>query len=161
MEEWKVYDKNPKYSVSNMGRVRVFCKVKNTQTDLKPKRKGTYSVISGCDMFYALLRNMVAEAWIPNPNNFECVGHINEDTHDNRASNLRWFSKKNGRKPKIPTIFGEELPIDRQPDTIVNNTHTILPIPGTKQWSVYFVEKGIAVHMGIYDTHKEAMSFLS
>lgn len=33
---------------------------------------------------------MVAEAWIPNPNNFRCVNHLNEKKWDNRVENLEW-----------------------------------------------------------------------
>lgn len=39
------------------------------------------------------LHRIVAETWIPNPNNYECVNHINENKLDNHATNLEWCTK--------------------------------------------------------------------
>ena len=37
---------------------------------------------------------MVAEAWIPNPNKFKVVNHLNEVKWDNRVMNLEWTTQK-------------------------------------------------------------------
>jgi hypothetical protein len=39
------------------------------------------------------LHRIVAEAWIPNPDNLECVNHINENKLDCHSTNLEWCSK--------------------------------------------------------------------
>lgn len=44
------------------------------------------------------LHRIVAEAFIPNPNNLPCVDHINGNKHDNRAENLRWISYSDNTK---------------------------------------------------------------
>lgn len=37
---------------------------------------------------------MVAEAFIPNPNNYPCINHKDENRENNRADNLEWCTHK-------------------------------------------------------------------
>ena len=39
------------------------------------------------------LHRIVAETWIENPDNLECVNHKNENKLDNHVSNLEWCTK--------------------------------------------------------------------
>ena len=38
------------------------------------------------------VHRLVAEAYLPNPNGYDTINHINEDKDDNRVENLEWMS---------------------------------------------------------------------
>lgn len=48
------------------------------------------------------IHRLVGETFIPNPDNLNCIDHINRDKTDNKLSNLRWvsYSQNNFNKTK-------------------------------------------------------------
>lgn len=88
MEHWKpIRDYKGLYEVSSCGRVR------NVKTDriLKLRNNKGYMEITLQGRTY-LVHRLVADAFIPNPNNLPCIDHIDGDKTNNNADNLKWCS---------------------------------------------------------------------
>lgn len=98
------------YQVSNLGRIRSLDRYIATVGNpsgqrlirgkiLRPSKRvmsngkdGYYSVTlykRGVDTLFNVHR-LVAETFIPNPNNLPCVNHKDENKHNNMADNLEW-----------------------------------------------------------------------
>lgn len=106
MEQWKTfleYDSkkgHQVYQVSTEGRIR------NTTTGIirKPQYKDGYDYFrlnSSCKIIRGIgVHRLVAQAFIPNPENKPQVDHIDGNSTNNRAENLRWTTnKENNNNP--------------------------------------------------------------
>lgn len=99
-EEWRdIAGFEDSYEVSNLGRVRSKERIASNGSHLSPKiRKGVgsrYRTISLCKEnkgINKLIHRLVAEAFIPNPDNLPEVNHKDLDITNNRVDNLEWVS---------------------------------------------------------------------
>ena len=93
-ELWREWPQDPRIKVSNKGNVISY--KRGVPHPLKAcHNKGGYPMVaagSGSTTQQSVHR-LVAETWIPNPNHYEQVNHINGDKDDNRVENLEWVTR--------------------------------------------------------------------
>ena len=76
------------YMVSNTGNVKSL--ITNKLLKSSGKRYAGVTLSNNNIKKYPNIHRLVAKAFIPNPNNYELVCHIDNDTSNNCVSNLKW-----------------------------------------------------------------------
>lgn len=96
MEIWKdIEGYEGLYQVSNLGRVKSLKYDKEKIMKLWTNPRGYLNVYlcKNNKKKCGRIHRLVAEAFIPNPDNLPCVDHINCIITDNRVENLRWCTQ--------------------------------------------------------------------
>ena len=97
MEIWRpVPSYEGLYEVSNTGKIRSLCARYGYHNELKQcaGSKG-YLLVTLCrkgKQRTVNVHRIVADVFIPNPSNFPCVNHKDQNKKNNKASNLEWCS---------------------------------------------------------------------
>ena len=91
VEKWVNIENHPSYFISNFG--RVFSKKSNKVMKNRVVSKNGYQQIT-LDNSQLLVHRLVAQAFIPNPNNLPCVNHKDENPGNNDFRNLEWCTYK-------------------------------------------------------------------
>lgn len=92
-EIWKeIKEYEGLYQISNLGRVKSLI----TNKILKGNKNAEYNYVclrkDGKQKIKKIHR-LVAEAFIPNPNNYLCINHKDENKLNNKSDNLEWCTK--------------------------------------------------------------------
>jgi hypothetical protein len=108
-EQWKdIPGYEGLYQVSNLGRIKSF---KNNREKILGAYRNQGGYCRVClsknkdEKKWLLIHTLVANAFLPNPNNLPEIDHIDENPANNTVANLRWctrgFNAYRTRKPVV------------------------------------------------------------
>lgn len=116
IEEWRdIPNFEGLYLISNLGHVKSVERYKRNNSGtqfvnerlrvLSPDKDGYLRVCLSKDGLHYVksVHRLVAEAFIPNPDNLPVINHKNEDKQDNRVENLEWCTVQ------YNTCYGEGI----------------------------------------------------
>lgn len=111
IKEWKTLPYALNYDVSNYGEIRQNKKNKTLKTYINKQNGYAYVFIrdNNGKYFNKRIHRLVAEMFIPNPNNLPMVNHKDFDRSNNHLTNLEWvngtqnnlWSKENIRRSAL------------------------------------------------------------
>ena len=112
-EQWRDWPRDPRIMVSNKGNVVSY--KRGAGYPLKVVYGGGYQRVGAGDWHRPsqYVHRMVAETWIPNPNHYTQVNHINGDKDDNSVENLEWTTPSQNMRHAWRTGLteGRSIPI--------------------------------------------------
>lgn len=151
MEEWEQIETSPLYEVSNHGNVRHTKRKMNLKPRSSPKKADyvCYEVNIADEtgkQRNQKIHQLVAIAFLPNPNNRSEIDHIDRNPANNKVENLRWVSRSEN-------MINAGLRSDNK------SGHTGIYFCSQKQkWKITYQFENKTHHGGFYDTKEEAIA---
>ena len=147
MEEiWKPIEGFESYQVSNMGNVKTYKRYKDGKL-LTPRKSLDYLAVMIYDneknVSQPRIHTLVANAFVENPDNKPCIDHIDQNKHNNCASNLRWATKSDNAM-NVPKQGG------------VSKYKGVTWDESRNKWRARIKVMYKSVHLGRFDTEEEA-----
>ncbi len=144
-EQWKQINDYPNYSISSLGVIK---KNKNLIMKLNQTKAG-YLKIKLCKdgiQKHFLHHQLVGIYFIPNPENYSQIDHINGIRNDNRLENLRWGNQSQNQRNKKKKV---------------NCSSQYLGVRWRKKdnkWEASIRINGITKYLGLFATELEAFN---
>ena len=89
------------YTIQPDGTIYSKSHKKNVKQFLNDKGYLRVQLYKECNRRYFLIHRLVAGHFIPNPNNYTQVDHINHIKTDNNVSNLRWVTQRENQHNRV------------------------------------------------------------
>lgn len=146
-EIWKPINGYKNYQVSNMGNVKNII----TGRVLKGQNNGKgYLFVTLYDENHKgkqiMIHRLIAQTFIPNPNNLPQVNHIDENKHNNCIENLEWITSEDNINHGTHNIrVGLNNP-NRKPIYSVSENGEVIYYESGRDAKRYWMEKGIIVN---------------
>jgi hypothetical protein len=110
MEEWRIINDYPNYSISSLGSVRNNATEKILKTFIN--KRGYYRIALYKDnkrQQYSIHR-LIGIHFLPNWNNYPEIDHVDRDKTNNKVFNLRWIDrsgncKNRGKRKDCSSIY--------------------------------------------------------
>lgn len=102
-EFWKVIENFPNYLISNRGNIKIVKTLENRILFTKDDGYVSCPLTSNGKNYYKYVHRLVAEAFVPNPNNKGQVNHKNGIKNDNSVENLEWVTPSENIRHAIET----------------------------------------------------------
>ena len=120
-EKWKIIEGFPKYLISNKGRIKILSTLEDKKVFVKDDGYVSCPLTSNGKNYYKYVHRLVAEAFVPNPNNKGQVNHKNGIKNDNSVENLEWVTPAENIRHAIETGL---LKYKKKEKDIKNSKHS-------------------------------------
>ena len=126
--EFRTIPSEPNYECNRLGEVRK----KGSSRIKKLTAQSSGYTVTRLDGHLVYVHRIVAETFIPNPNNYQEIDHINNIRADNNYQNLRWVNKSMNN-------YNRALPNDVE--TIPENATKITDLRGSTFDNLYYFDR--------------------